>query len=122
MGRQQSFIKFKSTDVLKNELIKYQERDIKEDMATVYGVVEVIKSVTPFKKGELAVVVGGERYAQRNAKTVEEELGIGNVQKVVFIDNYYPMAEAKSIDLGDLLDAHFRTLDENELKSFGLVN
>lgn len=115
MGYQQSFVKFSDVETLKSELVKYKQRDSKHYQATVYGVVKTIKPITPFKKDELAFIVGGERYTQREAERLKDELGIENVQEIVFIDNprYWNMSNG---DIGKLLDTHFTTLTEEELE------
>lgn len=59
MGYQQSFVKFKDVETLKNELIKYKKRDSKHEQASIYGVVKTIKTIPPFKKDELTLIVGG---------------------------------------------------------------
>ncbi|MEC1780049.1 hypothetical protein [Schinkia azotoformans] len=124
MGRQQSFVKFNDIEVLKQELVNYKNRDKSNDNAQIIGVVEVIKEIHPFNKGDYALIVGGERYEQRNKANLKEGLGINNVDKIVFIDNpnYCLMAQAQKTDLGEILDTHFKSLDENSYKELGLVN
>ncbi|MGD6781353.1 hypothetical protein ACQCT3_18125 [Sutcliffiella horikoshii] len=124
MGRQQSFVKFKSKEELNIELTRYGKRDTSQDQAYVVGVVKVIKKVRPFEKDELALVVSGERYEQRNIVNLEEGLGIKNVDRIVFIDNvnYCDKAFSKGISLGDYLDEHFMSIKENEFNGLGIVN
>lgn len=113
MGRQQSFIKFKNKEVLVSEVKKYQERDSSGDQTYLLCANEVIKDIVPFKKGELLLVVGGERHGQRNTHNLKNETGLGNVERIVFIDNerYSEMSDG---DLGGLLDEHFRALTKDE--------
>lgn len=116
MGYQQSFVKFKDIKTLNDELIKYKKRDKKHHQASVYGVVKTIRAISPFKEGELALIIGGERYAQRGLNRLRDELEIENAQEVVFIDNpqYYEMSDG---DLGKFLDAHFINLTEEEFEN-----
>ncbi len=89
MGRQQSFAKFLDTQTLISELNKYQERDTKEDDTYVIGIVQVIENTNGFKKGEYALVIGGERDGQRSPERLKESTGIENAERVVFIDCEY---------------------------------
>lgn len=113
MGRQQSFVKFESKEELVNQLKQYEKRETKEDQTYVIGVVKVIKPVSPFVKDELALVLGGERYGQRNPLNLKEETGIENAVHTVAIDceRFWMMANG---DLGAFLDKHFLSLDEEE--------
>lgn len=113
MGYQQSFLQFGGTKELKSELKKYAHRNTENDQAHVLCINKAIKDIEPFVKGELMLVVGGERYAQRNKERVKEELGIENIRSVVFIDNpdYYYLSNGR---LGDFLDEHFEALSEEE--------
>lgn len=113
MGYQQSFIKFKDLELLKSELIKYNQRNSEYDLATVYGVVKIIKPISPFEKNELALVMGGERSEQRNTNRLKEGLGIENAQEIVFIDNPYYW-ELSDGNIGELLDEHFQTITKDE--------
>jgi hypothetical protein len=124
MGRQQSFVKFNNLEVLKNELIKYKDREKINDNAHVIDVVTVIKGTRPFKKGDFALVVGGERWEQRNPMNLKEGLGIENIERIVFIDNedYVMKAQFRNISLSDFLDTHFRTLNEKERDELGIID
>ncbi len=124
MGYQQSFVKFKTINQLKKELVKYKDRDKSRDQAEITGYVEVIKEIYPFSKGEVALIVSGERYEQRNAPNLKEGLGISNIDEIVFIDNpeYVYMAEEQNVELGQLLDKHFSMLDEESYTKHGLIN
>lgn len=114
MGRQQSFVKFESKEVLVSELKKYDERNNREYQTYVIGVVETIKPIQPFSKGELALVMGGERYGQRNTNNLKEETGIENADHIVFIDCERFVMKSNG-DLGKFLDSHFRSLTEDEI-------
>lgn len=112
MGRQQSFVQFENLEILKSEIEKYQQRDTKEDVTYVLGAVKVIKEVYPFSVGDIALILGGERYGQRNEHNLKEETGIENVENIIFIDNelYSGMSEG---NLGNFLDEHFQSLTED---------
>lgn len=114
MGYQQSLLKLKSKEDLIKELKAYLKRDTINDDAYLLGVNKTLKSIDPFTKGELSLVVGGERYSQRNKMRVKEGLGINNVQQVVFIDNpdYWFMSNG---NLGGFLDEHFQPLTKEEV-------
>lgn len=123
MGRQQSFLKFKDKETLVKEVKRYKYRDISDDIARVYQIVRVIKDVKgfddvpAFNKDEFAIVVGGDRYPQRSKKNLKENLGIENVEEIVYIDNVYysDMAITKyNGSLGDFLDEHFKALSHDE--------
>lgn len=113
MGYQQSFLQFKNKEVLKEELKKYTKRRTEGDQAFVLCVNRANKDIQPFVKGELLIVLGGERYAQRSKARVKKELGIDNVKSVVFIDNpdYCYLSDGK---LGEFLDEHFVSLTKKE--------
>ncbi|MNF66521.1 hypothetical protein D3C84_483160 [compost metagenome] len=113
MGYQESFVQFKNKETLVSELKKYKIRNFDEDLARVYGVNKVKKSIKPFREGELVLVVGGERSEQRNEKRLVDGLGINNVKNIVFIDNpaYWEMSNG---EIGKLLDEHFEQLSEKE--------
>lgn len=119
MGRQQSFVKFESKEELINQLKRYEQRETKQDQTYVIGVVKVIKPVSPFVKDELALVLGGESYGQRNPLNLKEETGIENALHTVAIDceRFWMMAKG---DLGTFLDKHFLSLNEEEYLS--LIN
>ena len=90
MGRQQSYVKFKNAEVLMFELAKYMNRDSKKDLTYVIGTCLVLKDVQSwenFDKGEIVMVLSGERHAQRSRENLLQELGIDNVVEIVFIDN-----------------------------------
>lgn len=122
MGYQQFYLKFNNLKALQNELIIYKKRDKSNDQAKVFCAVEVLKNVAPFKKGEVALVVGGERWEQRNKSNLKEGLGIGQVKEIMFIDNYYFNAKAQDMELGEFLDSNFRTIEEDEYEKYGIVN
>jgi len=106
MGLQQSYVKFENEKLLLEELKKYVKRDSKGDQTYVLGTVKVLKSMEPFLKGELAIVLGGERHGQRNLMNLKEETGIENAQSITFIDNEtYCMLSGG--DLGKFLNEHF---------------
>lgn len=119
MGRQQSYVKFEDKETLITELKRYDQRDTKDFQTYVIGMVETIKPMHPFAKGELALILGGERYGQRNPVNLKEETGIENAQQIVFIDcpRFVEMANG---NLGDFLDSHFKLLSEDEIAN--LIN
>lgn len=116
MGHQESFIKFKDTKTLIEQLRRYEKRDKSEDMAEILCVDRVIKEIHPFKEGELVAVVCGERSEQRDRNKLRKGVGINNVQDIVFIDNpvYWEMAEEREVDLGVILREHFEKLSDEE--------
>lgn len=116
MGYQESFIKFKDTKTLIEELRRYEKKDKSKDLADIVCVDRVKKQVSPFKEGELVVVVGGERSQQRDKNRLQKELGIKNIVDIVFIDNpyYWEIAGEKGISLRDFLTEHFESLSESE--------
>lgn len=113
MGYQQSLVKFESEKDLIEELRKYVKRDKTGDQAFVYGINKTLHGIQPFKKGEFSLIIGGERYPQRNKANLKIELGIEKVKEIVFIDNeeYYFLSNG---NLGKFLDYHFKTLTEDE--------
>lgn len=113
MGYQESIVKFRSVDDLKNEMKKYQHKSGMDDVVHIYNAARTIKGISPFKKGELVLIVGGERYVQRSPKILEEELGIEEIQSVVFIDNpYYWDLSGGNID--KLIGENFAILSREE--------
>lgn len=113
MGYQESFIQFKSVDLLKSELKKYAARDKEDDLAEIVSVNKVKEAVMPFKKGDLVAVVCGERSEQRDNSRLKEGLGIENVKNIVFIDNptYYELSKD---DFHGFLNKHFEQITEEE--------
>ncbi|MEI2368017.1 hypothetical protein [Niallia circulans] len=116
MGYQESFIKFKNEETLKEQLKAYQKRDKSNDLADIVCVDRVKKEVYPFREGELVAVVSGERSEQRDKSRLRNGLGIKRVADIVFIDNpiYWEIAWKRGIDLGDFLREHFETLSDEE--------
>lgn len=116
MGYQESFIKFKNEETLKEQLKAYQKRDKSNDLADIVCVDRVKKEVYPFREGELVAVVSGERSEQRDKSRLRNGLGIKRVVDIVFIDNpiYWEKAWKRGIDLGDFLREHFETLSDEE--------
>ena len=116
MGIQASFIKFKDNVTTKRELRKYQKRDKSEDVVDIVALEKVKKDICPFKKGEIVVVVVGERWIQRDTKELCKELGVKGIVEIAFVDNpyYWDLAieEDKSID--EILSEHFEQLSEEE--------
>jgi hypothetical protein len=114
MGYQESFISFRSEEILKKELKKHLESDFSKRYTRVTGAVQVIKEVPFFKKGELLLIVTGDRGNQYNKQVLREDCGIKNVKDIVGIDCclYVDISDG---DLGKFLDEHFKPLKENEL-------
>jgi hypothetical protein len=124
MGYQESSVKFENVNTLKNELVRYKFRDRSHDCAHIAGIVRANKNIVPFKKGEFALVITGERYPQRNTINLKEEMGIENAEDIAFIDSvrYVTIAQRRGVDLDQLLDENFHELSEDEVSENGFIN
>ncbi len=114
MGYQQSFLQFGGIKELRSELKRYVQRNTESDQAYVLCVNKTLKNIKPFVKGELMIVIGGERFTQRNKQRVKEELGIENIRSIVFIDNQ-DYCYLSNGNLGEFLDEHFESLSKEEI-------
>lgn len=120
MGKQQSFISFENKETLIDQLKKYEQRNSKADQTYVLSICEVQKNIMPFSPKELVVVIGGERYGQRNKQNLREETGITKVKEIAFIDCslYCHIAdEAYNGNLGAFLDDNFKALTTEEIEA-----
>lgn len=124
MGYQESYVKFEDVNTLKNELIRYSFRNRSRDCVHIAGIVKANKNIFPFKKGEYALVVTGDRYPQRSILNLKEEVGIESAQDIAFIDSVrcVNMAKRKGIDLDKFLDDNFHELTEDEVTKNGFIN
>jgi|SRR5699024_2505366 len=118
MGYQESLVKFKDMETLKNELRRYEKKGSVSDLVEIICVDRVKKEIPPFKEGELVAVVGGERSEQRDKVRLKKGLGIKNIAEIVFIDNpyYWEVAETQEMALRKFLEQHFEILSDEEYK------
>jgi len=114
MGYQESFVKFKSNEVLISEVKKYMKRDRSDYTTVLYNVVQVTEDIPMFSKDEIVLIVGGERYDQRGPKRLEEGLGIKNSVDVIYIDDY--LFDHRGEKEGKaFLDEYFRNVHPTEI-------
>lgn len=119
MGFQQSYIKFKNENDLKEELSRLIQRKIKFRNYTscdVVGVGRAVEPFEPFKKYEYFLVIIGERFPQKSEENLYEELGIMNIEEIVFIDDYFDLAEDEGLELSDWLDKKVVYLNDKDIQ------
>lgn len=97
MGYQESFIKIgiskKRFDKVLNRILELSEEYYDNHWNTIVGIVTFNKAHYPFKKGEKAIFVAGQRWEQREASRllgyVNEEKGIlGYVEDAEEYEDY----------------------------------
>jgi len=114
VGYQESFVKFENNEVAIEEIKAYMARDRESYTTRLYTVKEVVKDIPMFKKGELVMVVGGERADQRGPFSLEEGIGIKNAVDVIYIDDY--LFDHRGNKEGkDYLAEHFRNIHPSEI-------
>jgi hypothetical protein len=111
VGYQESFVKFENNDKAIEEIKKYVNRDTENYTTTLYNVVRVSDDIPMFSKGELVMIVGGERYDQRSPARLREGVEVQGAIDVIYIDDYLDDRRRGKA----YLDKYFKNVHPNEL-------
>lgn len=112
MGSQASYIKFGNKNDLIKALRKYQQRNTEDDLADIVAVAKAKSTIAPFEKGELTLLVVGERSAQRSLNRLKNDLGIEGAENIIFLDDFlFDAGIEEDLELEEFINRYFIEVD-----------